>query len=94
MLTIDQVLLKKQLIQLKRVKLNRVGIVSKFGSEESENAAKKVAKKFITFLSNNNYQKKIGAKESFFVLVNKLFPKLPDIAIGKQLKTIKKYLNQ
>lgn len=57
-------------------------------------APEKVAKKFITFLSNNNYQKKIGAKESFFVLVNKLFPKLPDIAIGKQLKTIKKYLNQ
>jgi len=30
------------------LKLNRVGIVSKFGSEESENAAKKVAKKFIS----------------------------------------------
>ena len=29
------------------MKLSRVGIVSKFGSEESENAAKKVAKKFI-----------------------------------------------
>ncbi len=29
------------------LKLNRVAIVSKFGSEESENAAKKVAKKFL-----------------------------------------------
>jgi NAD+ kinase len=29
------------------LKLNRVAIISKFGSEESENAAKKVAKKFL-----------------------------------------------
>ncbi|WKT57055.1 NAD(+)/NADH kinase [Candidatus Nitrosotenuis chungbukensis] len=29
------------------MKLNRVAIVSKFGSEESENVAKKVAKKFL-----------------------------------------------
>lgn len=29
------------------MKLNRVAIISKFGSEESENAAKKVAKKFL-----------------------------------------------
>jgi hypothetical protein len=54
----------------------------------------KVADKFMVFLSKNTYQKKIGLKESFFVLVNKLFPKLPDIAIGSQLKTIKKYLNK
>ncbi|MFN3654232.1 MAG: NAD(+)/NADH kinase [Candidatus Nitrosotenuis sp.] len=33
------------------MKLSRVGIVSKFGSEESENAARKVAKKFLSHRS-------------------------------------------
>ncbi|MEM4250161.1 MAG: NAD(+)/NADH kinase [Candidatus Nitrosotenuis sp.] len=33
------------------MKLSRVGIVSKFGSEESENAARKVAKKFLSYRS-------------------------------------------
>jgi NAD+ kinase len=33
------------------LKLSRVGIVSKFGSEESENAARKVAKKFLSHRS-------------------------------------------
>jgi short-subunit dehydrogenase len=54
----------------------------------------KVADKFMTFLTHNNYQKKIGLKESFFVFINKVFPKLPDIAISKQLPIIKKYLNR
>jgi hypothetical protein len=53
-----------------------------------------VADKFMIFLTNNNYQKKIGLKESFFVFINKLFPKLTDIAIGKQLPVIKQYLNK
>ncbi|MEY4920964.1 MAG: hypothetical protein RLZZ564_492 [Pseudomonadota bacterium] len=54
----------------------------------------KVADKFMIFLTHNNYQKKIGLKESFFVFINKVFPKLPDIAISKQLPVIKKYLNK
>ena len=54
----------------------------------------KVADKFMAFLATNTYQKKIGLKESFFVFINKLFPRLPDIAIGKQLPIIKKYLNK
>ena len=54
----------------------------------------KVADKFMAFLTHNNYQKKIGLKESFFVFINKVFPKLPDIAIRKQLPIIKKYLNK
>ena len=54
----------------------------------------KVADKFMIFLTNNNYQKKIGLKESFFVLINKVFPKLTDMAIGKQLPVIKQYLNK
>jgi len=54
----------------------------------------KVADKFMTFLTHTNYQKKIGLKESFFVFINKVFPKLPDIAISKQLPIIKKYLNK
>jgi len=54
----------------------------------------KVADKFMIFLTHNNYQKKIGLKESFFVLINKVFPKLTDIVIGKQLPVIKQYLNK
>ncbi len=49
----------------------------------------KVADKFMIFLTHNNYQKKIGLKESFFIFINKIFPKLTDIAIGKQLPIIK-----
>ena len=54
----------------------------------------KVADKFMNFLSHNKYQMSIGLKESFFVFINKIFPKLPDIAIGKQLPIVKKYLNK
>ena len=54
----------------------------------------KVADKFMIFLTHNNYQKKIGLKESFFIFINKIFPKLTDIAIGKQLPMIKKYLTK
>jgi hypothetical protein len=54
----------------------------------------KVADKFMIFLTHNNYQKKIGLKESFFIFINKIFPKLTDMAIGKQLPVIKQYLNK
>jgi len=54
----------------------------------------KVADKFMIFLTHNNYQMKIGLKESFFIFINKIFPKLTDIAIGKQLPMIKKYLTK
>lgn len=57
-------------------------------------APEKVADKFMTFLTHNNYQKKIGFKESFFVSINKIFPKLTDVAIRKQLPLIKQYLNK
>ena len=54
----------------------------------------KVADKFMNFLSHNKFEMSIGLKESFFVFINKIFPKLPDIAIGKQLPIVKKYLNK
>ena len=53
-----------------------------------------VAQEFIRFLSSNAWEKKLGFKESFFVLLNHLFPKLPDQGIGKQLPIIKKYLSK
>jgi hypothetical protein len=46
------------------------------------------------FLSGNAWEKKLGFKESFFVLMNKLFPGVPDKAIQGQLPIIKKYLNK
>ena len=53
-----------------------------------------VAKEFMKFLSGNAWEKKLGFKESFFVLMNKLFPGVPDKAIQGQLPIIKKYLNK
>ena len=53
---------------------------------------KEVAKKFLKFLFQSKFQKKIGLKESFFVFVNQLFPSIPSKAIIKQLPIIKKYL--
>ncbi|MGZ8290197.1 MAG: SDR family oxidoreductase [Telluria sp.] len=51
-----------------------------------------VAAAFVEFLEGNAWQKTIGGKESFFVLLNKLIPALPDGAIRKQLQVIRKHL--
>jgi short-subunit dehydrogenase len=52
-----------------------------------------VAQEFIKFLSKSQSEKKIGMKESFFVLMNKLIPAIPEKSIIKQLPIIKKYLS-
>jgi short-subunit dehydrogenase len=53
-----------------------------------------VAKELMKFLSGNAWEKKLGFKESFFVLLNNLFPGLPDKAIQGQLPIINKYLKK
>lgn len=53
-----------------------------------------VAKEFMRFLGGDAWEKKLGFKESFFVLMNNLFPEVPDKAIQGQLSIIKKYLNK
>jgi short-subunit dehydrogenase len=53
-----------------------------------------VAKEFMKFLSGNAWEKKLGFKESFFVLLNNLFPELPDQAIQGQLPISNKYLKK
>lgn len=51
-----------------------------------------VAAAFVAFLAGDAWQKTLGGKESFFVLLNKLVPALPDGAIRKQLQVIRKHL--
>jgi short-subunit dehydrogenase len=53
-----------------------------------------VAGEFMKFLGGNAWEKKLGFKESFFVLMNNLFPGAPDKAIQGQLPIINKYLNK
>jgi short-subunit dehydrogenase len=53
-----------------------------------------VAGEFMKFLSGNAWEKKLGFKESFFVLMNNLFPGVPDKAIQGQLPIINKYLKK
>ena len=53
-----------------------------------------VADELIKFLAGNAWEKKLGGKESFFVLMNHLFPAAPDKAILGQLPIIKKYLKK
>lgn len=53
-----------------------------------------VATELMKFLQTNVWEKKLGGKESFFVFMNQLFPKLPDKAILGQLPIIKKYLKK
>lgn len=57
-------------------------------------APNSVAQEFMKFLSGNNWEKKLGFKESFFVFMNHLFPSVPDKAIKGQLPIINKYLNK
>lgn len=51
-----------------------------------------VAAQFMDFLRGSAWQRTLGRKERFFVLVNKLLPGLPDGAIRKQLAVIRKHL--
>lgn len=51
-----------------------------------------VAAAFVAFLGGHAWQRTLGGKESFFVLLNKLIPALPDGAIRKQLQVIRKHL--
>lgn len=58
----------------------------------AEDTPEAVADAFMAFLGSRRWQRTLGAKESFFVLVNKLLPGLPDNAIRKQLAQIRKHL--
>jgi short-subunit dehydrogenase len=53
-----------------------------------------VAQQFMKFLGKSKGEKKLGLKESFFVLMNKLFPEISEKSIIKQLPVIKKYLSK
>lgn len=58
----------------------------------AEDSPEAVAGAFIRFLDGSAGQRTLGAKERFFVLLNKLLPGLPDNAIRKQLPQIRKHL--
>ena len=58
----------------------------------AEDTPEAVAAAFMAFLGGSAFQRTLGRKESFFVLVNKLLPGLPDGGIRKQLAVIRKHL--
>ncbi|MCC6071574.1 SDR family oxidoreductase [Massilia sp. GCM10020059] len=58
----------------------------------AQDSPEAVAAAFVAFLGGDAWQKTLGGKESFFVLLNKLVPALPDGAIRKQLQVIRKHL--
>jgi short-subunit dehydrogenase len=58
----------------------------------AEDSPDAVAAAFVEFLGARAGQRTLGAKESFFVLLNKVLPGLPDNAIRKQLAQIRKHL--
>lgn len=58
----------------------------------AEDAPEHVARAFMQFLHGSHWEATVGAKESFFVLLNQLAPAMPDRAILGQLRTIRKYL--
>ena len=58
----------------------------------AEDTPQVVADAFMDFLAGRAWQRTLGGKERFFVLVNKLLPGLPDNAIRKQLVQIRKHL--
>lgn len=57
-----------------------------------EDSPAHVAREFMRFLNGSAWEKSLGAKESFFVFINRILPALPDKAILGQLKIIRKYL--
>ncbi len=58
----------------------------------AEDTPQQVATAFLRFLDGGAYQRTLGAKERFFVLLNKLLPALPDGAIRAQLPIIRRHL--
>ena len=58
----------------------------------AEDSPETVAAAFAEFLAGTAWHSTMGRKESFFVLVNRLLPSLPDDAIRKQLSVIRQYL--
>jgi short-subunit dehydrogenase len=58
----------------------------------AQDSPEQVALELIRFLQSGRWEKTLGAKESFFILVNKLLPSLPDKAIRSQLTVIRKHL--
>lgn len=58
----------------------------------TEDTPQVVAAEFAAFLNGKGWQRTLGAKERFFVLLNALLPGLPDDAIRKQLPAIRKHL--
>ena len=57
-----------------------------------EDTPEQVATAFLRFLGGGAWQRTLGAKERFFVVLNKLLPSLPDGAIRAQLPVIRKHL--
>lgn len=60
--------------------------------KNAEDTPEHVAREFIQFLRGSAWETTLGAKESFFVFINHLLPKMPDKAILSQLPVIRKYL--
>lgn len=60
--------------------------------KNAEDSPEHVARQFMQFLRGSAWEAKLGAKESFFVFINHLLPKMPDKAIFSQLPVIRKYL--
>lgn len=58
----------------------------------AEDSPDYVAGQFMHFLKGSRWEKTLGAKESFFVLLNHLLPAMPDTAIRSQLQVIRKHL--
>lgn len=58
----------------------------------AEDTPEQVAREFMLFLSGSAWETTLGAKESFFVFINRLLPAMPDRAILAQLPVIRKYL--
>ncbi|GAB3549857.1 SDR family oxidoreductase [Noviherbaspirillum agri] len=60
--------------------------------KNAQDTPEHVARQFLQFLRGTAWETKLGAKESFFVLINHLLPKMPDKAIFSQLPVIRKHL--
>ncbi|NHZ38300.1 SDR family oxidoreductase [Massilia rubra] len=58
----------------------------------AEDSPQHVAAAFLAFLQGRGWERTLGAKERFFILLNKLLPALPDGAIRAQLPLIRKHL--
>jgi short-subunit dehydrogenase len=58
----------------------------------AEDMPETVADAFMDFLEGSAWQRTLGTRESLFILLNKLLPRLPDYAIRKQLSRIRKHL--